>query len=140
MEFYEKAMVETPSAITAFNIAMQYKFTDNEKYQNYIQKAIEFDENHNPSLFNYSKILKQKGKKEEADILINKAFNNWKIKFENETLQKSDYSWFASCAEELGKIEFAEQIKEAAPKEEDEKLYNFKNLTEIKQENGLIKL
>jgi tetratricopeptide (TPR) repeat protein len=131
MEFYEKAMEESPCATTAFNIAMQVKFTDSEKYQNYIQKAIEFDENHNPSLVNYAKILKQKGKKEEAEILLNKAFNNWERKFENNTLQNWDHSWFALCAEELGKLEFAEQIRESAPKKDDNKVYNSENLTKL---------
>ena len=75
----------------------------------------------------------------EAESLLNKAFNNWQIKFQNNEMSKSDYSWFSSCARALGKNDYAQHILDSEPKENLEKIYNSDNLTQIKQEEGLQK-
>lgn len=137
--FYEKAMEKYPSSTTAFNIAMQYKHSDKNKYKEYLEKAQETNPQHNPSAYSLGQEYIRSGKKQEGEKLLQDAFDRWKQKFESNRMDKSDYSWFSSCARALGKHDYANHIDECEPKENLDKMYNSDNLTQFKQEEGLKK-
>lgn len=140
LSFYEKAFKKNASEVTAFNIAFQYKGNNKEEYINYLKKAHDINPEHNPSAYSLAIELRKQGNASEADSLLNKAFNNWQTKFDNNEMSSSDYSWFSSCAKALGKHDYAQHILDSEPKENLEKIYNSENLTQFKQEDGLQKL
>ncbi|WP_341222154.1 Hsp70 family protein [Polaribacter atrinae] len=139
MMFYERAMVKSPSPTTAFNIAIQYRYSDKNKFQEYLEKAQKIDPTHNPSSCTLGQEYIKKGRKVEGEKLLQAAFDRWKQKFDNNRMEKSDYSWFSSCAKSLGKYDYAKHIEECEPKEKLDKMYNSNNLTQFKQEVGLQK-
>lgn len=138
--FYQKALDKTPSSTTAFNIAMQYKNTNTEKFKEYLLKAREMDPSDNTVAYNLGTEYKKEGKLKEGEQLLQEAFDRWQKKFETyNKLEKWEYSWFSSCARAMGKKDYAEHIEQCAPKEDLEKLYNSENLTQYKQEEGIQK-
>lgn len=139
IHFYDRAMDESPSATTAFNMAMQYKHSDNKKYKEYLIKAQQINPADNHSAYSLGKEYINEGRKEEGEKLLQEAFDRWKKKFESNSMQRWDYSWFSSCAKSLGKLDYAKHIEECEPKEDLEKMYNSENLTQFKQEEGIQK-
>lgn len=138
--FYQKALDKTPSSTIAFNIAMQYKNTNPDKYKEYLIKAREMDPSDNTVAYNLGQEYKNEGKLKEGEQLLQEAFDRWQKKFETyNKLEKWEYSWFSSCARAMGKKDYAEHIEQCAPKDDLEKLYNSENLTQYKQEEGLQK-
>ena len=139
IEFYERGLEKQPSATVAHNLASEYKFSDRSKYLEYLEKAHEIEPDHNITNYNLGKEYKMEGRQEEADELLQKAFNDWKEKFDTNQMNEWDYSWFASCAKELGKSEYAQHILDSQPVKRFEGAYNVENLTEITQKEGLQK-
>lgn len=139
INYYERAMKETPSATTAFNIAIQFKNNDKEKYKEYLEKAQELNPNHNPSAYSLGQELIKSGEKDKGEKLLKEAFERWQNKFETNSLETWDYSWFSSCAKALGKNDYAKHILESAPKEDFDKLYNAGNLTQFRTETAIQK-
>lgn len=139
ISFYERAMTTMPTATTAFNIAMQYQYSNRDKYFEYLNKAHSLSPTDNPSSYLLGKELMEQGKKEEGKKLLEAAFERWQKKFEVNQMEKWDYSWFASCAKALGKHDYAKHIEESEPRVTLEKSYVSGNLTQVKQEQGLRK-
>jgi molecular chaperone DnaK len=138
--FYQKALDQTPSSTIAFNIAMQYKNINTEKFKEYLIKAREMNPLDNEVAYNLGQQLKKEGKTVEGEKLLQEAFDRWQKKFETSNkLEKWEYSWFSSCARAMGKNDYAEHIEQCAPKDDLGKLYNSENLTQYKQEEGLQK-
>lgn len=140
IKFYDLAMQESPSATTAFNIAMQYKYSDKEKYKSYVEKAQALNSSHNSSAYALGMIHIEDGEDEKGKKILENAFDRWQKKLDSNNMDSSDYSWFSSCAKALGKNDYAKHILELAPKEDLDKIYNSNNLTQLKQEQGLTKL
>ena len=140
LKYYELAMEKEPTATTAFNIAQQYKYSDKEKYKFYILKALKLNPDHIIAGFSLGLIYNETDDKDKGRNLIESSFSKWKKKFESNQMDSWDYSWFASCAKALGKHDYAKQIEESAPNENIEKIYKSENLSQLKQENGIIKL
>ncbi len=138
--FYERAMKEAPSSTTAFNIAMQYRYTNNKKYKEYLEVAQKMNPSHNPSAYSLGELYIKEGNLEVGQKLLQNAFDRWQRKFESNQMEKWDYSWFSSCARALGKDEYATHILESEPKKNLGRMYNSDNLTQIKQDNQLLKL
>lgn len=138
--FYQKALDQTPSSTIAFNIAMQYKNSDSEKFKEYLLKAREMNPSDNTVAYNLGQEFKKEGKIKEGEQLMQEAFERWQKKFETTNkLESWEYSWFSSCARAMGKNDYAEHIEQCAPKEDLEKLYNSDNLTQFTQEEGIQK-
>ncbi len=140
INYYEKAMHESPSATTAFNIAMQYKNKDKKKYREYLEKAQELNPNDNTSAYNLGQEFIKDGEKEKGEKLLQEAFDRWQKKFDSNSMNHWDYSWFSSCAKALGKHDFAQHILESQPKEDFEKIYKSENLSQFKTESGIQKI
>jgi len=138
MFFYEKAMDNEPSAITAFNIALTYKYKNREMYIQWTQKSMEIDYSYVNAYYAYGVILVEKGEETEGSLLINKAFNQWKIEYENGCLS-AHISWFISCAKFLNKYEYVRKLESENDENRysDEELYNSDNLTSLQNINKL---
>jgi molecular chaperone DnaK len=129
LEYYEKAHSANPGNSTiAFNLALQYKHEDNEKFENMVEKVLEMEPDDPEALLEKGRILNKKAKN-SGNELIEKAFNKYKVKFDSNRLQEWEYSWFASTADELGKFDMAMLIRESQPKQKTNGLWNDKNLT-----------
>jgi molecular chaperone DnaK len=139
LEYSEKAFDANPSnSVLASNLALEYKSTNKEKYFQMLDKAIELNSNNAVALFEKGRHLKMS----QNDIgrkLIEQAFNIYKEKFDNNQLNESEYSWFESCARELGKIDLAQLIQESKPRHKGTSLWNEENLTRTNNNEGLIK-
>ena len=103
-----------------------------------LDKAIELNSNNAVALFEKGRHLKMS----QNDIgrkLIEQAFNIYKEKFDNNQLNESEYSWFESCARELGKLDLAQLIQESKPRHKGTSLWKEENLTRANNNEGLIK-
>ena len=137
--FYQKAMKSSPSSTIAFNLAVQYKYTDKAAYKKYMEQAYQLNPKSNTVCYNYGQELINEGEIEKGNKLLQDAFDRWQKKFDTNKMEKWDYSWFSSCARALGKQDYAQHIQDSQPKESLNSIYNTQNLTQIKQEQGLQK-
>lgn len=138
LEFAEQAYKHNKNATTAFNYAHDLKHKDKAKFKEILEESLRLDPNKPHSLYELGKLLKKENNP-EGQKLIEKAFENWKQKFETNTMSESDYSWLSSAADELGMRDFAQQVRESKPQFTGDKLYNTENLTVTSKEEGLIK-
>lgn len=138
LEYYELAYQKDKDATTAFNYAYKLKSKDKAKFKEILEESLRLEPDKPHSLYELGKLLKReqdpKGKE-----MIQKAFESWKRKFESNRMSESDYSWLSSAADELGMIDFAQQVRDSKPKFNGEKLYNSENLTITSREEGIIK-
>lgn len=138
LEYYEKGYNSNKNATTAFNYAYKLKDKDKEKFKEILEESLRLDPDKPHSLYELGRLLK-KEKNPEGKKMIEKAFENWKRKFDTNQMNESDYSWLSSAADELGMKDFAQQVRESKPQFSGEKLYNSENLTVTSREEGLIK-
>lgn len=110
MYYYLKDFEEDPSEVSAFNIALKYRYTDNELYKKWLEKSLQIDENYNGSLYLYGVNLVNDGDEERGYKMVNRAFNSWKSEYENDNLS-SHISWFISCAKYLEKYDLVNQLE-----------------------------
>ena len=103
-----------------------------------LDKAIEINSNNAVALFEKGRHIK-KLQNENGKNLIEQAFNIYKEKFDNNCLGEWEYSWFESCARELGKADLAQLIQDSKPKHKVAGLWNEENLTRTNNNEGLIK-
>lgn len=138
LEYYEKGYNSNKNATTAFNYAYKLKDKDKETFKEILKESLRLDPDKPHSLYELGRLLK-KEKNPEGKKMIEKAFENWKRKFDANQMNESDYSWLSSAADELGMKDFAQQVRESKPQFSGEKLYNSENLTVTSREEGLIK-
>jgi len=138
MMFYEKAMQKHPSATTAFNIAIEYRYKNRELYIKWIKKAMEINPNYILAYYCYGKILIEDDKEEKGYKLVNKAFNNWKNEYETGYLS-CHISWFISCARFLNEYDYAKQLEDENKNlNEYNDSYNLENLTSLKMSKKIM--
>jgi molecular chaperone DnaK len=139
IEYYEKAHQASPNNSTiAFNLAYQYKNKDNQKFEEMLEKVLLIEPDDPEALFEKGKILNKK-KSNAGQDLIQKAFDIYKAKFDKDRLKEWEYSWFASCADELGKTDFSQIIRDSKPKQNTVSLWNENNLTRSSSNVELLK-
>jgi len=138
LEFYELGYIHDKNGSTAFNYAYKLKYKNRDKYKVILEEALSLEPDQPHSLYELGKIFKQEGKK-DGNEMIEKAFDIWKNKFNNNTLHEYEYSWLSSAAEDLDMRDFAKQVSDSKPKKSNEKLFNSDNLTITQREDGLIK-
>lgn len=129
MMYYQKHMDRYPSAVTAFNIALEYKYKDKKIYSEWLKKSLDIDPNNNVSLYLYGLVLIDNGNESKGMEMINKAFDSLQIEYENNYLNLSRTTWFISCAKYLGKYELAMKMQKKLDADEvDDKIYESDNL------------
>jgi molecular chaperone DnaK (HSP70) len=138
LEYYEKAYNSNKNAITAFNYAYKLKNKDKEKFKEILEESLRLDPDKPHTLYELGRLLKKENNP-EGKKMIEKAFENWKRKFDTNQMNESDYSWLSSVADEIGMKDFAQLVRESKPQFSEEKLYNLENLTITSKEESLIK-
>lgn len=132
MKFYQEDFKQEPSEVSAFNIAMKYKYRNKKFYEEWLKKSLDIDPNYEHSLYYYGVFKAENGDKNEGMRMINKAFNSWKSEYDS-GLFSSNISTFISCAKYLEKYDFANQLeKENRDDEEDFSEFSSDNLTRMK--------
>ena len=131
IKFYQKALDHSPSSITAMNMSMLYKHTDKKRYIEYLEMSHKINPQYEVTLFALGKVYSEDNNK-KGDEFLKRSFKLWKDRFEKNDLKESEYSWFSACAQELGKIDFAQHIIESNPRKNDlENIYNEENLSSL---------
>ncbi|MGL5981357.1 MAG: Hsp70 family protein [Phocaeicola sp.] len=138
LEYYEKGYNANKNSTTAFNYAYKLKYKDKTKFKEILEESLRLDPDKPHSLFELGRLLKKENNPEGL-IMIERAFEIWKKRFENNQMSDSDYSWLSSAAEELNMNDFARLVRNSKPELKVEKLYNLDNLTITSREEGLIK-
>jgi molecular chaperone DnaK (HSP70) len=135
MIYYLKFMDEKPSSVAAFNIALEYRYGDKKLYSQWLKKSLEIDPNYNASLYCLGLIFIDEGEESKGQKMIKKAFDSWRIEYENNDLS-SHISWFIACAKYLGENKLVMELR----KKEDadavnSKAYESENLTSVQKTN-----
>jgi molecular chaperone DnaK len=138
IEFYELAFENNKNGTTAFNFAHSLKIKNKEKFKEILTESLQLEPNKPHTLYELGKLLKQEKDKKGIEM-IKQAFDNWKNKYDTNSMSDSDYSWLSSAADELGMKDFAQQVRQSKPIFKGEELYNRNNLTKTNIEEGLIK-
>ncbi len=139
IEYYERAHKANPNNSTiTFNLAFQFKDSDNKMFEEMLEKVLQLEPDDPEALFEKGR-LKNKKLKDSGKEFIEAAFKTYKENFDNNRLREWEYSWFALCAEELGKSDFAQLIRDSEPTSKVEGLWNKRNLTKTKSSAVLIK-
>jgi molecular chaperone DnaK len=134
IKYAEEALKISPNDTTyLFNLAAKLRYSNPTKAKELLQKAIEID-SESPTI-NY--LLGTLLKSEPGDFLKRKAFNAWQVKLINDEMNSWDYSWFSSCAWDLGEQTLYHEIlqKEAQLNKQNERFYNPENLMSIAVNN-----
>ena len=136
-EYSQKAYEAKPSSsILAFNLAIEYKNNDSEKFAQMIEKVLQLDSESPEALIEKGR-LENKKRKNSGKPFLQKAFDVYKEKFDKNSLREWEYSWFASCSEELDKEDFAQIIRDSKPKDKVVGLWNDDNLAQLKNNEEL---
>lgn len=138
LEYYEKSYNSNKNATTVFNYAYKLKNKDKAKFKEILEESLRLEPDKPHSLYELGRLL-EKENNPRGKIMIEKAFETWKKKFETNQMSESDYSWLSAAADELGMRDFAQQVRDSKPQISGERLYNSENLTVTSVEKGLIK-
>lgn len=135
IEFIKRAYDEDPNNSTiAFNYALDVKYTDNQKYQELIKRAIELDNSDPVHLFEYGKWMFSADKKQEGLSIVNEAMRIWQERLNNGKMHEWDYNWYASAADFVGEHSLAAIIREEETKlKVKDQYYNINNLINVNQ-------
>jgi molecular chaperone DnaK len=133
--YAEKAIEKSPNnSSILFNLASKLRFSNPKKAIELLQKAIKID----PTSPTINYLLGTLLKVEEGKNLKQKAFNLWQVKLLNDEMNSWDYSWFSSCAKDLGEHTLYQEIlqKEAELQMQNERFYNPENLMGMSANNS----
>ena len=130
IEFYERALQVNPNDIYPnFNLGHSLENTDPKRAEEYLRKAHQIDPTYPYANIELANIEKRMGHLEEAQRLLEMAYDKLMQKWKTNTMSDSDYSWLSSVARKLGHTDIALQVSLSQPGLEDEKFYNEENLT-----------
>lgn len=133
VEFFEKALEYTPNDYWSnFNLGNTLIYQDPKRARKHLEKAYELNPSEPCVNILLGRINKQEGKTEEAYAKFQVAFDAYERRWKTNSLNRADYGWFASVAEELGKRDKAYEIRSAKPKIEQTTYYDADNLTQTR--------
>jgi molecular chaperone DnaK (HSP70) len=135
LKYAEKAIESRPNnSSILFNMASKLRFSNPKKAIELLQKAIKID----PTSPTINYLLGTLLKGEEGNDLKREAFNLWQVKLLNDEMNSWDYSWFSSCAWDLGEHTLYHEIlqKEADLQKQNERFYNPENLMGMSENNS----
>lgn len=133
IEFYEKALEYNPNNIHAnFNLGHSLFYRDPQRARKYLKKAYELNPKHPCTNIMLGRLDNNEGNSAGAKAKFQVAYDMYEQRWKSNTLSSSDYGWFASVAEELGKYDRAYEIRNAKPKIEQTTYYDEENLTQTR--------
>ena len=133
IDFFERALDHNPEDYWAnFNLGNTLFYKDPKRSRLYLNKAYDL----NPSEPCINILLGRldlcEGKEAKAKEKFQIAYDRYEQRWKANSLNNSDYGWFASVAEELGKKDKAYEIRSAKPKIEQTSYYDEENLTQTR--------
>lgn len=133
IDFFERALDHNPEDYWPnFNLGNTLFYKDPKRSRLYLNKAYDL----NPSEPCINILLGRldlcEGKEAEAKEKFQIAYDWYEQRWKANSLNNSDYGWFASVAEELGKKDKAYEIRSAKPKIEQTSYYDEENLTQTR--------
>ena len=133
IEFYEKSLEYYPNDVHAnFNLGHTLFYKDPKRARKYLNKAYELNPKHPCTNIMLGRLDKQEGNEAAAKAKFQVAYEVYEQRWKSNSLNGSDYGWFASAAEELGKKDKAFEIRGAKPKIEQTNYYDEENLTQTR--------
>jgi molecular chaperone DnaK len=122
-----KAVENNPEdSVVLFNLAAKLRYSDSVKALELMRKAIKISPESPTNNYLLGTLVKGK----EQIELKRKAFNIWQAMLISDNMNSWDYSWFASCAADLGEHEMKKEIisKEQEFSNKENRFYNPDNL------------
>lgn len=133
IDFFERALDHNPNNYWPnFNLGNTLFYKDSKRSRQYLNKAYELNPSEPCINILLGRLDKREGKEAEAKEKFQIAYERYEQKWRAKSLNKSDYGWFASVAEELGKKDKAYEIRSAQPKIEQTTYYDEENLTQTR--------
>ncbi|MGN0067506.1 MAG: Hsp70 family protein [Bacteroides sp.] len=133
IDFFERALAHNPNDYWPnFNLGNTLFYKDSKRSRQYLIKAYELNPSEPCINILLGRLDKREGKEAEAKEKFQIAYDRYEQKWKANSLNNSDYGWFASVAEELGKKDKAYEIRSAKPKIEQTTYYDEENLTQTR--------
>ncbi|MCQ2213628.1 MAG: Hsp70 family protein [Bacteroidaceae bacterium] len=133
IDFFERALDHNPNDYWPnFNLGNTLFYKDSKRSREYLNKAYELNPSEPCINILLGRLDKREGKEAEAKEKFQIAYDRYEQKWKANSLNNSDYGWFASVAEELGKKDKAYEIRSAKPKIEQTAYYDEENLTQTR--------
>ena len=133
IDFFERALAHNSNDYWPnFNLGNTLFYKDSKRSRQYLNKAYELNPSEPCINILLGRLDKREGKEAEAKEKFQIAYERYEQKWRAKSLNKSDYGWFASVAEELGKKDKAYEIRSAKPKIEQTTYYDEENLTQTR--------
>lgn len=133
IDFFERALGHNPNDYWPnFNLGNTLFYKDSKRSREYLNKAYELNPSEPCINILLGRLDKREGKEAEAKEKFQIAYDRYEQKWKANSLNNSDYGWFASVAEELGKKDKAYEIRSAKPKIEQTAYYDEENLTQTR--------
>ena len=133
IDFFERALDHNPNDYWSnFNLGNTLFYRDLKRARQYLNKAYELNPFEPCINILLGRLDKREGKESEAKEKFQIAYDRYEQKWKANSFNNSDYGWFASVAEELGKKDKAYEIRSAKPKIEQTTYYDEENLTQTR--------
>lgn len=133
IDFFERALDHNPNDYWAnFNLGNTLFYRDLKRARQYLNKAYELNPFEPCINILLGRLDKREGKESEVKEKFQIAYDKYEQKWKANLFYNSDYGWFASVAEELGKKDKAYEIRSAKPKIEQTTYYDEENLTQTR--------
>lgn len=133
IDFFERALDHNPNDYWAnFNLGNTLFYRDLKRARQYLNKAYELNPFEPCINILLGRLDKRESKESEAKEKFQIAYDKYEQKWKANLFYNSDYGWFASVAEELGKKDKAYEIRSAKPKIEQTTYYDEENLTQTR--------
>lgn len=133
IDFFERALDHNPNDYWSnFNLGNTLFYRDLKRARQYLNKAYELNPFEPCINILLGRLDKREGKESEAKEKFQIAYDRYEQKWKANSFNNSDYGWFASVAEELGKKDKAYEIRSAKPKIEQTTYYGEENLTQTR--------
>lgn len=133
IDFFERALAHNPNDYWPnFNLGNTLFYEDSKRSRQYLNKAYKLNPSEPCINILLGRLDKREGKEAEAKEKFQIAYDRYEQKWKANSLNNSDYGWFASVAEELGKKDKAYEIRSAKPKIEQTTYYDEENLTQTR--------
>lgn len=136
IDFFERALDYNPNDYWSnFNLGNTLFYKDLKRARQYLNKAYELNPSEPCINILLGRLDKREGMESEAKEKFQIAYDRYEQKWKANSFNKSDYGWFASVAEELGKKDKAYEIRSAKPKIEQTTYYDEENLTQTRMKS-----
>ena len=133
IDFFERALDHNPEDYWPnLNLGNTLFYKDPKRSRQYLNKAYELNSSEPCINILLGRLDLREGKEAEAKEKFQIAYDRYEQRWKANSLSNSDYGWFASVAEELGKKDKAYEIRSAKPKIEQTSYYDEENLTQTR--------